>query len=271
MKNNSYDLKSQGLLTNFFVVPSAFVSSRILSWLKPTEKDVYLVLCSFANYNTCLCYPSREKIRKLTGHRKDLISAATKRLEAHGLIEKKLVPFNFKGSVKYRMSYKILRDPKIAFYTKPRKTAKYKHHFRKKDGKWAREPLKTALDTRPLKTASYTRPLKTAKKDIERDINERTPSIVSPFLVHQASTPQVASKKDEKNQKKTPHQPHQPQKKAKDSLRKGYRNPTESLGEVIARTVKAPSFGTKKKIKRSHSSLDSGEKAFQLLDNELIK
>jgi len=75
-----------------------------------------------------------------------------------------------------------------------------------------------------------------------------------------------------RNVKKTLPTSHpRPLKKAKDSLRKGYRNPTESLGEVIARTVKALSFDTKKKKNKSLPAMDTGEKVFKTLEKELNK
>jgi len=72
-------------------------------------------------------------------------------------------------------------------------------------------------------------------------------------------------------QKKTPTSHPKPQKQKEDSLSKEYKNSTEVRNDVVKKTVEDLTQRPNKKIKRSHSSLDSGEKAFQLLDKELKK
>ena len=89
-KNKSAEEKSQdSKRQDFFMVPNAIVKSGLWARMKPSEKDVYIVLAQHAHYDSGLAYPSVRTIAKLSGRCLEAVLNATKKLVEYGLIEKK--------------------------------------------------------------------------------------------------------------------------------------------------------------------------------------
>ena len=196
MKHTPADKKSQVLQGFFFKFPRIIYTSGLLATLTETEKDVYDAIGCSSDFNSGWCRDSRETFSRLTGHTKTHISDATRRLEAYGVIEKKLVPFGKEKPQKYRMTYRVLSNPNIKFVTRPQRKAKYRHHFRGKDGKWVPKPCDKVSHTRPQRKVS-----------ILDNMKEYERSPLPPLSSHQDSkvdrekSPSTHPKKQKKTEK----------------------------------------------------------------------
>lgn len=151
---------------NFFMVPNELVKSGLWAKMKPSEQAVYNVLCYFANPNSGLAYPTVAKISELSGVKMSNVCKATKQLCQYGLISKKIA----KIKLKFRVFYRVFKNPEIDPVTIPWKREKYQSKRDEKTGKFLSMSPKRESDTMPLKRDSTTMPLKRAKIHTYPDI-----------------------------------------------------------------------------------------------------
>lgn len=152
---------------DFFMVPNSIIGSGLWSRMRPSEQAVYSVLCYFANPNSGLAYPTVAKISELSGIKKSNVCKATKQLCQYNLISKKTV----KIKLKFRVFYRVFKNPEIDLITIPWKREKYKPERDKKTGKFLSMPFKREFITMPLKRDSTTMPLKREKIHTYPDIS----------------------------------------------------------------------------------------------------
>jgi len=251
MKHTPEDKKSQFPQPAFFKFPRTIYTSGLLAVLTKIEIDIYNAIGCSSDFNSGWCRDSRETFRGLTGHALSRISTATKRLEAYGLIEKKLVPFGKGKPQKYRMTYKVISDPNIKFVTKPQTEDKYRHHFREKDGKWTPRYGKRTSHTKPQKRTSHTKPQKRSTKLDNMREYEKTP--ITPLSSHQ----------DSKNdRKKSPSSHPKKQKKTeKTSQRKGNIVCDVNIEDTVKLVTEKLTSGLQR-AKKPILPVEAGEKAF---------
>ena len=117
---------------DFSRLPRILVTSGLLTKLSNPAIRVYLVILTYANYQTGLSYPTVKTISRLSGINKNLISKALKELILSGLVEK------YKGSerFRYRNYYRIIRMPGVNLYNIPGKKQNPRRLLRGENGKF---------------------------------------------------------------------------------------------------------------------------------------
>jgi len=117
---------------DFSKFPQNIVRSGLLARLPNPAVRVYLVLLTYANYQTGMSCPTVKTISRLSGINKNLISNALNQLVICGLIEK------YRGGKRfsYRNYYRIINNPRINLDVVPAKIYKPRKIFREKSGKF---------------------------------------------------------------------------------------------------------------------------------------
>jgi len=150
----------------FFMVPNSLVDSGLWARMKESERKVYIALCRRSHPQSGLAYPSiKGDLRKLTGCKKDTICQATKRLVNYGLIEKKRAP----GAFKFRMIYRVIKEPRINRDIIPRKREQCRPRKDKNTGKFMKSPSKRELDIIPSMGGSDIIPSQGEQKKKEKE------------------------------------------------------------------------------------------------------
>lgn len=171
-KSNSKKLirsSDQDKWTEFFMIPNSVIDSGLLAKMKNSERSVYFVLCRHADHNSRLAFPAVKTLMELTGSAKETVCKATKQLVNYGVITKRRAPASFK----YKMIYKIIKDPKINLDTSPWKKDKCKRLLRQKNGRFTTESVATDLLTSPCEPHSITSPCDTDQKNIKEDLRKK--------------------------------------------------------------------------------------------------
>jgi len=151
------------------MVPNTVIDSGLLAKMKNSERSVYLVLCRHADHNSRLAFPAVKTLMELTGSAKETVCKATKQLVNYGVITKRRAPASFK----FKMIYKIIKDPKINLDISPWKKDKCKRLLRQKNGRFTAESVATDLLTSPCEPHSATSPCDTDQKKIKEDLRKK--------------------------------------------------------------------------------------------------
>lgn len=155
---------------DFFATPNAVIDTGLWTCMRPSEKDVYIVLGRHANYNSGLAYPGVRTIAEESGHCLEVVCKATAQLVVYGLIEKIRTGPDFK----FRMAYRVLEEPVIEANIIPWRTEQRKRKKDKKTGKFIPIPSRTESPIVPSHTEPAIVPSRTAQKERERERKKLT-------------------------------------------------------------------------------------------------